>query len=165
MNHLKYEIKWAVIYSVFLLLWSLAGRLSGLHDKYLELEQDLSLFLLIPAVATYILMLVEKRKHFYAGNMSYIQGLKSGIGLTFFILVLTPVVQLISNFIISPDYFKNLAHYAVSKGIMSEAEAAKQFSYSNYTFVSMVFQLISGSVFAAFVPLFLPRRHEATKDH
>ncbi len=151
----RIEIKWAVYYSIFLLLWSLVERLTGLHDKYIELQQNLSIFLLIPTVLFYLLELLDKRKHFYNGDMTYVQGFFSGVIFTLCIMILSPVVQALSYFIISPHFFSHLAEYSVAKGIYTKEQAMQQFNYGNFLFINEVFLMLTGVVFAAFIPLFM----------
>lgn len=151
----RIEIKWAIYYSVFLLLWTAIEKISGLHGRYIELQQDLSIFLLIPAIVFYILALVNKKKYFFKGSMPYVQGFFSGIVLTVCIMALAPLVQFISYFIISPHYFSNLIQYSTDKGIYNAAQAARQFNYGNFLFINEVFLMLTGVVFSAFIPLFL----------
>lgn len=148
------EIKWAVYYSIFLLLWMIVERITGLHDKYIDLQQNISMFLLIPTVVFYVLQLIKKNRHFYKGNMTYVQGFFSGVIFTLCIMLLTPVVQCISYYIISPDYFSNLTNYSIMKGIYTKEQAAQQFNYGNFLFINEVFLMLTGVVFAAFVPLY-----------
>lgn len=160
----KTEIKWAVYYSIFLLLWTTAERIAGLHDHHIALQQNLSILLLIPAVIFYVLQLIDKRKSFFDGNMSYVQGFFSGIIFTVCIMILAPFVQFISYYIISPHYFANLIKYSVSNNLYTKDQAAQQFNYGNFLFINEVFQMITGVVFAAFVALFL-KNDSASESH
>lgn len=87
--------------------------------------------------------------------MTYVQGFFSGVIFTICIMILTPAVQAISYFIISPHFLANLSDYSVAKGIFSKEQAAQQFNYGNFLFINEVFQMLSGVVFAAFIPLFM----------
>lgn len=102
----------------------------------------------------YVLQLINKNRHFYKGSMTYVQGFFSGVIFTLCIMLLTPLVQFISYFIISPDYFSNLTNYSIAKGIFTKEQATQQFNYGNFLFINEVFLMLTGVVFAAFVPLY-----------
>ncbi|MBN9351153.1 MAG: DUF4199 domain-containing protein [Chitinophagaceae bacterium] len=151
----KIEIKWAVYYSLFLIFYGIVAQISGLHDKYLSEEQNISLLLIIPAVLTYIFCLLDERKHSETGDLNYIQSLLGLVRLSIIILILTPLVLFISYNIVSPDYFKNQINYSVSNKILSLGDAQKVFTYWRYVLNSMGFQFITGIMYSAFVPLFI----------
>lgn len=151
----RVEIKWAIYYSIFLLIWFVIEKIFGLHDERIALQQNVSFFILIPTVAFYVLEMVNKRKQFYSGRMTYFQGFITGIIYTVCIMILTPLVQFICYFIISPGYFKNLVDYSLSTGVYNNVQAAQQFTLGNFLFINEVFIMLTGVVFAAFIPLFL----------
>lgn len=153
MKKYRIEIKWAIIHAVIVLLWTAVERLSGLHDQYLEVQQNIAILLLIPTILVYVLAMLDKRKNVYEGSMSYVQGFLCGLGLTVGILALTPFVQFIASYIISPYYFDNLIAYSVSTGNASQEQAASRFTYPSFVFTNLVFQMITGVVFAAFIAL------------
>ncbi len=153
MKQYRTEIKWALIFAVVSLLWVLTEKLIGLHDKYLEIQQNTSLLFFIPMIAIYFLSVYEKKRKYYHGDMTYLQGLGSGLFLTVGILILTPLIQFISNFIISPDYYKNLIALMVKSGTQTQEEAEKYFTFGHFLFTNLMEKTITGAVFAAFAPI------------
>lgn len=153
MKQYRTEIKWALIFAVVSLTWVLAERLIGLHDKYLDIQQNTALLFFIPMIVIYFLSVYEKKRKFYHGDMTYLQGLGSGLFLTVGILTLTPFIQFISNYIISPDYFKNVISFVVRNGTQTREEAETYFTFGHFLFTNMMEKTITGAVFAAFAPI------------
>ena len=108
MKNIKIEIKWAIIFSIVGLLWMLLEKLSGLHGKYIDYHLYLTNLFAIPAIWMMVLALKEKKEKYYAGNMTYLQGLISGIILSAFIALLSPLTQWITSYVITPEYFPNV---------------------------------------------------------
>lgn len=162
MSQYRIEIKWAIIHAIILLIWVLIEQLSGLRDTNLELQQNISILILVPTIIIYVLTILDKKRHFYKGEMSFVQGFLCGIALTVCIMILTPVVQFISSYLISPHYFENLISFTVKKGEVTREMAEKQFTYGNFLFTNLVFEMITGVVFAAFIPLWTKSAKEST---
>lgn len=150
----KIEIKWAIIFAAMFLLWMTMEKLSGLHDKYLEQQQFVTMLILVPSVIIYVLALLDKKKNYYSGSMTYKQSFMSGLMLTLFIVVLSPVNQLITSYIITPDYFTNVIEHTVKTGMFAQQQAEQQFNIKNYLITSAVGGLITGVVFSAVISLF-----------
>ena len=64
--------------------------------------------------------------------MTYLQGMTSGLIITPFVTVASPLTQLIVSEVISPEYFGNAIAYATSEGILTQEEAVKYFSLENH---------------------------------
>lgn len=156
----KTEIKWAFIFAAMFLLWVTLEKIAGLHDQYLEQQQLVTTLILIPSIIIYALALRDKKKNFYSGQMTYKQGFISGMALTLFIVVLSPVNQLITSYVITPEYFANAIAYTVAKGVFTQAQAEQQFSVGNYILTGMVGGLITGLIFSAVVPVFLRSKRQ-----
>lgn len=162
MKQYRVEIKWALIFAVVSLLWVLGEKALGLHGKYIEMQQNTSLLFLVPVIIIYFLAAYDKKKKIYHGEMTYLQGLGCGLVLTVFILILTPLIQFLANYVISPDYFNNLISFSVKKGIFTKEQAVRQFSYGNFLFTSLMEKTITGGVFAAFAPIWAKSPGERT---
>src|SRR5690606_4342651 len=133
MKNIKIEIKWALIFSVVALLWMLLEKLSGLHGKHIDYHMYLTNLFAIPAIAIMVLALTDKKKNFYGGQMSYKQGLISGIVLSTIIALISPLTQWITSYVISPEYFPNVIKRSVELGYFTTtADAEAQFNYPNY---------------------------------
>jgi len=155
MNKYKTEIRWALIFSGMFLAWMAMERIAGLHSTQLSKQQLITPFILVPSFVIYILALRSKRKSVYDNKITYKQSLVSGLWLTIFIVLLSPVNQIVTSTIISPDYFSNLTAYTVSNGIMTPEQAQKQFNNGNYIIQSVVGGLITGMLFTAIISLFI----------
>jgi hypothetical protein len=88
---LKVEIKWAIIFSVVGLIWMVLENLSG--GKYIDYHMYLTNLFAIPAIYMMVKALQEKKRVDYHGNMTYLQGLISGLILSISIALLSPITQ------------------------------------------------------------------------
>lgn len=156
MRHIKIEIKWAIIFSIVGLLWMLLEKLSGLHSTYIDYHLYLTNLFAIPAIWIMVLALKDKKKRFYNGQMSYKQGLISGIVLSLFIALLSPLTQWITSYVITPEYFPNVIQRSVEIGYYKTIEEAKaNFNYPNYAKQGAIFAFIMGIVTTAIAMIFI----------
>ncbi len=154
MKNYQLEIKWALIFVGMQLLWMLGERLSGLHDEHIAQHATWSNLVMIPAITIYVLALRDKRKSAFNGLMTYKQGFMAGLWISVFVTMVSPLTQWITSAVISPDYFTNVAAYAVSEGKMTEDEAAAYFSMGNYIKQTVIFTPIMGVITTAIVAIF-----------
>ncbi len=156
MASIKIEIKWAIIFSIMGLVWMLLEKLSGLHSTYIDYHLYLTNLFAIPAIWVMVLALKEKKKVYYNGNISFKQGLISGIVLSFIIALFSPLTQWITTYIITPDYFPNVIKRSVEIGYFkTTAEAEANFNYSNYAVQGAIAALIMGLVTTAIAMIFI----------
>lgn len=161
MEKVKIEIKWAVIFSVAGLLWMVLEKLSGLHGKYIDYHLYLTNIFAIPAIWIFVLALKDKKKNFYKGEMSYSQGLISGIILTVIITLFSPLAQWITSYVITPEYFPNVIKRSVEIGYYKTlAEAEAQFNYKNYAIQGAFGALIMGILTTAIVMIFVRTKNK-----
>jgi hypothetical protein len=158
MSKYRIEIKWAVIFSIAMVLWMLGEKLFGLHDQYIAEHSFYTSFFAIVAIGIYLLALYDKRKNYYRGFMNWQEGFKSGAILTLGIVILSPFVQLLISGLITPDYFSNITEYSVETGEMTRKEAEAYFNPRNYIIQSMVWAAITGLITAAIAALILRRK-------
>lgn len=123
MKKFAIEIKWALIFVITGLIWMLFEKLAGFHGVRIDKHEIVTNFFAIPAIAIYVFALLDKRKSFYSGVMTYKQGFMTGLIITIIVTIVTPFWQLINSTIISPEYFPNIIEYSVSQGIMTREEA------------------------------------------
>lgn len=110
----------------------------------------------IPAIVMMVLALKEKKRNFYKGRMSYKQGLISGMILSVFIAVLSPLTQWITSYMITPDYFPNVIKRSVELGYYNSiAEAEENFNYLNYALQGAIGALVMGIITTAIAMLFI----------
>jgi hypothetical protein len=156
MNSIKTEIKWAILFSIMSLGWMVLEKASGLHGKYIDYHLYLTNLFAIPAIIMMVLALKEKKTLSYGGDMSYSQGLRSGVILSVFIAALSPLTQWITTYIITPEYFPNVIKRSVELGYFATtAEAEAQFNFSNYVLQGLMGSLIMGVVTSAIAMIFL----------
>lgn len=154
---MKIEIKWAIIFFVATLLWMLLERSVGLHDQYIEKHAVYTNFFAIIAIAIYVLALLNKRRVFYHGSMTYWQGVQAGLWLTLFIVVLVPLAQFITHTWITPDYFNHVSELAVKNGQMTSEQAKAYFSLPHYIQLSVIMAAVMGFVTTLVVAVFTRR--------
>lgn len=155
MKNYSIEIKWGVIFIIIGILWVWFEKLMGLHDVHVSQHPLYTNLFGIFAVVMFILALREKRKKFFAGNMSWKEGFTSGIVMTIVITVLSPLSQYIVNTYISPEFFQNIIDYTVESGQMSREAAENYFSMRSYiiqaTFGALVMGVVTSAIVAWFV--------------
>lgn len=154
MNKFKIEIKWSIIFIIMMLLWMVMERIAGLHDVHIDKHAIYTNFVAIPAIIVYVLALLDKRKNFYDGEMTYMQGFISGIIISIIVTIFSPLTQYITSTIITPDYFANVINYSVSQGMMTQTEAEEYFNLKSYIIQVLIGTPIMGIVTAAIVAIF-----------
>ncbi|MCS4225986.1 DUF4199 domain-containing protein [Sphingobacterium sp. BIGb0165] len=156
MKNIKIEIKWAIFFTLMTLVWMLLEKVCGLHGKYIDYHLYLTNLFAIPAILFMVLALKDKKTNFYHGNISYIQGLISGLMLSAIIALLSPLTQWIISYIITPEYFPNVIKRSVEIGYYkTTAEAEANFNYKNYAINSTIFAFIFGAVTTAIAMIFI----------
>jgi len=152
------EIKWGVIFTIFMLLWMLMEKLLGFHGERIEQHMIITNFVAIPAIIIYVLALLDKRKRDLNGKMTYVQGLISGIIISIVVAVLSPLMQYITNTFISPDFFNNMIVYTVENDIMTEQAAKDYFNLESYIIQSTIGAPIMGILTTAIVAIFVRKK-------
>jgi hypothetical protein len=152
------EIKWALVFVIMSLLWILMERLAGLHDQHIDKHSVFTNFIAIPAIAVYVFEMLEKRRRFYHGSLSYWQGFKSGLILTLIITIFSPVTKIIATMVITPLYFENVIRHSVASNIMTQAEAENYFSIKSFIINGLIETPLMGVLTAAVVALFVKRK-------
>lgn len=154
MKNLNIEIKWAIIFSIISVLWILLERSSGLHDEHINKHYIYTNLVSIPYILVYIFALLDKRKRYYEGNMTYLKGFVTGLIITLFVTLLSPLVIYISVQFISPDYFTNMISYTVEQNIKTVQEAQDTFNTRSYIIQNFLFSPIMGIVTTSIAAIF-----------
>ena len=158
MKKFSIEITWSLIFIVMMLLWMLMEKLTGLHDVNIDMHPIVTNLVAIPAILIYVLALLDKRKKYYGGSMTYLQGFTTGVIMTVIITLFTPLIQYITSVYITPDYFTNVIAYTVEKGEMSQEEAEEYFNLSNYMIMSLYGSFIMGLITTSIVAIFTKKK-------
>lgn len=161
MGSIKIEIKWAIYFTLMTLAWMLLEKLCGLHGKYIDYHLYLTNLFAIPAIWFMVLALKDKKENSYNGQISYRQGLVSGIILSAFIALLSPLTQWITSYVITPEYFPNVIKRSVELGYYkTSAEAEAHFNYKNYAINSTIFAFVFGTVTTTIAMIFIRTKRE-----
>ncbi len=158
MEHLKIEIKWGIAFAAMGLFWMWLEKLVGLHGDHIEWHAIYSSFFAISAIAVYVFGLLDKRKNYYDGVMTYKQGFITGLKITAIVTLLSPLTQYITSTLITPEYFPKAIEYAVAKGEMTQDAAENYFSLKNYLMQSLIGAAIMGILTSAIVAVFTKRK-------
>ena len=154
MERYQTEIKWGVLFALATMAWMFVEKWMGWHGENIDRHYIMTNIFAVPAIAIYVFALLEKRKKAYSGVMTWKQGFFTGIGITFVVLILSPLTQYITHTFISPEYFPNIIAHTVETGNMTSEDAEAHFTRGNYMVMSAIGVLIMGSVTSAFVAIF-----------
>lgn len=155
MKKFQLELKWAIVFSMLTLFWTIIEKAFGLHDVHIDKHVFWTNFFAIPAILVYVFALLDKKRNEFQNKMNFQQGFVTGVYISFIIMVLSPVVQYISMTFISPHYFENIISFVVKNKSMTAIEAHQYFNLKSYIFQSAFFALSVGVVTAAIVACFL----------
>ncbi len=158
MKKFAFEIKWGIIFAILLLLWMMLEKSLGWHDELLEKHKIYTNFFALVAVAIYVVALLDKRKNYYHGKMTWLQGFLTGLGIAVVVALLSPLTQYITSVYITPEYFPNVIELSVEKELMTREQAEKYFSLQNYIIQSVIGALLMGAVTAAIVAVFTRKK-------
>ncbi|WP_240607668.1 DUF4199 domain-containing protein [Marixanthomonas spongiae] len=106
----------------------------------------------------YLLAIREKRRRAYQKKMTWLQGFVSGIILSLFVALLSPIGQYITHNYITPEYFNTVIEYSVTNDIMTRTKANDYFNINNYMWQSAFGALGFGVVTAAIVAFFTRKK-------
>lgn len=164
MKTLAIEIKWAIIFVIVSLLWMVLEKVCGLHGPYIDYHLYLTNLFAIPAIWIFVLALKDKKRRYYNGHMTYVQGLVSGIIISVVVAALSPLTQWIVSYVITPEYFPNVIKRSVELGYYkTTAEAATYFNYKNYAVQGIIGALMMGIITTVIVMLFVRSKNSTVK--
>ncbi len=145
------EIKWAVVFSIINILWFTIEKLMGLHAEKMAYLNTFRMLFLFPTIGIYAFEIWEKRRNFYKTNITFLQGFKSGMILTFYIAIFGLVVNFIKFKWISPS-FLNLPVNPMLSNIDGSKELTvaqgMAMSFTGTFLVGVVFTLILATTFS-----------------
>jgi len=155
---IKIEIKYAIIFVVMILIWMFLEKMAGLHAEHIDKHFIYTNFIAIPAITIFVFALLDKRKNFYRGAMTYKQGFITGLIITAIVTVLSPLTQYITSTIITPEYFPNMISYSVETGKMTQEAAEEYFNLKNYLLEILIGTPIMGIMTTAIVAIFTRKK-------
>lgn len=143
------ELEWAGIITLFSLAWMVLEKYLGWHDEHIDQHATYTLISIPITVLLYYLALRAKREEDFGGQMTWQEGFKSGMILTLFLVLLSPLAQVITHRLITPDFFSNMIEYSATAKKMSRGMAEKIFSLGSYILQAGVGLLVFGAIFSA----------------
>ncbi|WP_026935475.1 DUF4199 domain-containing protein [Christiangramia echinicola] len=158
MKKYSIEIKWGIIFSLVSLVWMFLEKGLGWHDENIAQHAIYTNFFAIIAIALYVLALLDKRKNYFNGTMTWTQGFISGIVISIVVAILSPLAQYVTHEFITPDYFDNVIAYSVESGAMTQEAAEEYFNLTSYVIQSFFFALVVGVVTSAIVAYFVKKK-------
>lgn len=158
MNKYKIEFKWAIIFVLMTLVWMVLEKIAGFHSTHIDKHGIVTNFIAIPAIAVYVFALLDKRKKYYSGLMTYMQGFRAGLIITLIVTILSPLTQYITSAIITPEYFKNVIQNSVNEGKMTQEAAESFFNMKSFIIQGLIGAPIMGIITSAIVAIFTRRR-------
>lgn len=158
MKLFKTEIKYAFVFFLMTLIWMCIERLVGLHSTHIDKHPYYTNLYAIPAILVYVVALREKRETYFSGIISYKQSFLSGLVMTIFITLLSPISQYITSTYITPHFFENAINYAVSNHRLSMEEAVNYFNLENYLKESLIGALFMGTITTAVASIFIRKK-------
>jgi NADH:ubiquinone oxidoreductase subunit 3 (subunit A) len=153
-NKYRTEIKWGVLFTIISLLWIAFEKLMGWHGPRIDKHANYTNIFAIIAIAVYVFALLDKRANELDGKMTWRQGFISGTIIGIVVAILSPLAQLITHKIISPEYFPNAIEYAVSSGNSTQEQAEQFFNLPYYMMQSAFGAVILGVITGAIVAIF-----------
>ncbi len=90
--------------------------------------------------------------------MTYKQDFMAGLIIMVIVTIFSPLVQILTSTIISPDYFANMIAYSVQEGKMTQQEAEDFFNLRSYLFQVLIGTPVMGLITTAVVALFTKKK-------
>lgn len=157
MKKFAIEIKWGIIFTAISLIWMILEEGFGWHDENIAEHAIYTNLFGIVAIIIYVFALLDKRKRFYKGTMTWSQGFISGIVVSVVVAILSPIAQYLTHEFITPNYFENAIRHSVESGSLSQTAAEEYFSLYSYIIQSFFFALVVGVVTSAIVAYFVKK--------
>ena len=155
MKNFAIEIRWAIIAIVLSVFWIFLEKSLGLYDTNLKWQPLFSMLIGFAVIPLYYFAIRDKKKNFYNGVITWKQGFFTGLIITFFVMLSSPLCQYISHNFIAPDFFKNAIVHAVSTKRMTQSDAEAYFNLNSYITQSVSKMLSFGVMISGVVSYLL----------
>lgn len=155
MRKIKIEIKWTLLFIGMQLVWMVLEKALGFYSTHIDKHHIFTNFIALPAIAMYVFALLDKKKNYYLGNISYKQAFRSGLVISIIVTILSPLTQLIITYLIAPEYFPNAIRYAVESGNMIAVEADEWFNIYSFIIQGLIGTPIMGIITSLIVAFFV----------
>lgn len=158
MKKLYIELKWSVIFTIALLCWLLLEKTLGWHGEPIANRWWLTLLFAPFGILIYLLALREKRRRVFHNKMTWMQGFVSGVILSVFIALISPLAQFISENYITPEYFNTVIEYSVTNELLTRTKANDLLHINNYIWQSAFGAFGLGVIASALVAGFVRKK-------
>jgi hypothetical protein len=148
MSKFKIEFKWAIYYTFLGIMWFQLEKYLGFHDKNIANQPVFTNLIYIFIFGIYILFLIDKKKNYFNGIMTWQQGLISGLVLSVLAMILAPFSIYFKLKYVNPNFFEQMIHASTARGIKLE-NAVTVFNMKAYITLGVVDCLSFGIIFAA----------------
>ncbi len=163
------EIKYALLISIFNLIWIVFEQLLGLQDEYIGWHSIVTNFsLIIPIIG--IWLAISEYKQTKVSKYTFPKGFGIGFRITLMNAVLTiPIIYLLYNFI-NPDWTSAMINEAKKNALLEGhdeqkaiAEASTYFSFNYYLIKSIIGTFIFGTLMSSIIA-FLNKNRSKSKN-
>jgi len=159
MKKITLEIKWGILFSIVSIVWMILEKTVGLHDIHVDKQLRYSYLFAFVALIVYSLALLDKKKQYYKGIMTWKQGFITGIIISFVVSALSPLVNYIIYTYISPTFFENIIRFSVENDIQNQTEAESYFCLNSYIIQGISESLSNGILISALVAFFVKTKN------
>ncbi|MGI9525662.1 MAG: DUF4199 domain-containing protein [Weeksellaceae bacterium] len=105
----KYEVWWALIFTLVFLLWAVIEVEFGWHEvENIGNHLIFTFLFLVPAMICYFLFFYNKRTHRFKKRFKFEHAFNSGMALTILISLLNIPIQWVIHKLVTPDYLENM---------------------------------------------------------
>jgi len=168
MKDYRIELRWGILISLVSAIWMFVEKnFLNWHDQYIggQFMNHLLMTIIIFLVMLY-LALKEKRKYYYKGKISWKRAFVSGMIVSVFVALLSPLIEYFNYNYISPDYFKNMIEYQTNKEKfpMTRENAEKIFNMKSFIFQGIFTSFSFGIFISALAALFVRTDKKKEKD-
>lgn len=154
MNYIsKTEVIWAFYFTIVGLLWMVLEKAMGWHDVNIADHAIYTNFFAIVAILVVVFYMKVKKKELSENN-NFKNLFISGIALSVYIAILSPLSLYITFEYITPDFFNNFINYAVENKKATLEQAQAYFNFTSYVIQSSIFALFMGILTSAIVAFF-----------
>lgn len=159
MKNFKIELRWAILFSLITAIWMFVEqRFLGWHDEHIGSQFGNHLIALVILFGImYYFGIKEKREHYYKGEITWKRAFVSGMIISVFVALLSPLIEYFNYNYISPDYFDKMITYQTQKEKlpMSQENAQEIFNMKSFIFQGVFTSFSFGIFISAIVALFL----------
>lgn len=152
------EFKWAIIFTIAILCWMLLEKTMGWHEEGIVDRSWFTLFFIPFAILLYLSPMREKRRRVYNRKMTWMQAFVSGLILTVFIALLSPLAQYVTHNYFTPEYFNTVSENSVTNNLMTQTKANDIFKISNYIWQSFFGAMGLGIATSAIAAFFVKKK-------